>query len=153
MELTTNQRLALENAQQALVYLCAAERVIGEEIEGFSGDLQMMPPAGFLVAHAVELSLIAFLRFSGTKGGLSNHDLERRLSSAEAAGLEVSESFRRYVKAIAPAVKSGQFRYPREDPHAFVMPRRAIEMVRPVLEHINRSIAERAFVLNCSGPT
>lgn len=144
MELNESQRLALEDALQALVYLQAAERVIGEEIPGFSGDLQMMPPASFLISHAAEISLSAFLRFSGKKSGLSNHDLESRLSAAEAAGLEPTNEFRQYVRAIAPAHKSGQFRYARADLHPFVMPRRAINLVRPVVDNIHQSLLQRA---------
>ena len=144
MDLNEGQRLALDDALQALVFLEAADRVIGPEIIGFAGDLQMMAPASFLISHAAEISLGAFLRFSGKKGGLSSHDLGPRLAAAEAAGLTPTEEFRQYVKAIDEAHKSGQFRYSRADLEPFVMPRKAIEMVRPVLESIQRELNQRA---------
>jgi HEPN domain-containing protein len=140
MELNRSQRLALDDAQLALVFLEAADRVIGPVIASFEDDLEMMPPASFLIAHAVEISLNAFLRFKGKKGGLSRHDLEPRLAAAEAVGLEPTAAFRQYVKAIDKAHQSGQFRYARGDFAPFVMPRKAIEMVRPVLEGIKREL-------------
>jgi len=122
VELTVGQRLALEDAHQALVYLEAARRVLGHQYERFNGDLEMMAPAGFLIAHAVEIGLSAYLRFTGKKGGLSNHDLQGRLDAAERAGLSVTEPLRKYVRAIHAAHQSGQLRYARDDQHPFVSP-------------------------------
>ena len=79
-------------------------------------------------------------QFKGKKGGLSSHDLEPRLAAAEAAELHPTEEFRQYVKAIDKAHQSGQFRYARADFAPFVIPRKAIEMVRPVLEGIKREL-------------
>lgn len=105
----------------------------------------MMPPANFLIAHAAELALGAFLRFTGNRGGLSNHDLKARLAAAEAAGLSVTDRFRQYVIAIAPAHKGHEFRYSHEGSNPFIMPRNALSMVEPVIEHIATILNERAF--------
>ena len=145
MKLTKSQMLAREDAHQALVLLDAAERIIGPDICDIGGDLEMMPPASFLIAHAVEISLSAFLRFEGHKGGQGNHDLVGRLKGAEKAGLPIPERFRQYVTAIGSAHETGQFRYARTDPSPFVMPRHALPMVRSALKAIALHIAARAL--------
>lgn len=66
---------AAEDASRALVYLEAARRVLGPTGD-FVHDLPMLAPTSFLVAHAIELSLSAYLRASGKKGGMGNHDLK-----------------------------------------------------------------------------
>jgi hypothetical protein len=144
VDLTRNQQLAMEDALQALTYLFAAERVLGNEYEHFSSDLSFLSPASFLVAHAVELGLNAFLSFNGTKGGKGNHDLQGRLSAAEAAGLAVTEDFQTYVKIVNEPHKSGHFRYARDTGFSFMSPRKALDIVRPVLESIQASIQQQA---------
>lgn len=151
-EMRARDRLAVDDATQARVYLDFAARGLGpdyshSETARFVGDLEMLHPASYLVAHAVELALNAFLQIEGIRGGRSNHDLESRLAAAKSAGLEVSERFEKYVIAMTPAHGSGQFRYARQQQHGFVSPRQAIDVVRPqvqaILDHVMRKALEQ----------
>lgn len=96
-----------QDAHLALLYPEAARRVLGRKIPGAIPELELMSsPVSFLIAHAVELGLGAMLRSSGSRGGLSNHDLADRLSRVEKLGFVVPALFQAYVRGIAPAHKS-----------------------------------------------
>ncbi|WP_156922486.1 hypothetical protein [Azorhizobium doebereinerae] len=146
----TSDRLATEDAHQALVFIDCAARLLGEDIPAggpirFFMDIEILAPTGFLVGHAIEISLGAYLRISGARGSLSNHNLESRLAAAINAGLVVPEKFSNYVRALSPSHLKHQFRYANATPEAFVSPRHSIPVVRPELEKIRDhvlSIAE-----------
>jgi hypothetical protein len=144
-------RLAAEDALQALVYLFAAQRVLGADLSHgdhglrFVQDEQLMAPAGMLVAHAVELALNAYLSANGIRGGKSNHDLVGRLEACEDAGFFPDAKFKQYVLAINDAHNNKQFRYAKVDQMPFVSARGAIEMVRPTIERIHAIVSEKAY--------
>jgi len=147
--------LPAEDAMQALIYLDAAERVLGPDRSSgdhgllFTHDLPMIGPSGLLVAHAVEIALNAYLSAFGVKTGkwATNHDLEARLSSLDEKldPMVADAAFRKYVKAINPAHKSGQFRYARSYQEPFVSARSAIGMVRPTIERIHSIVGEKIY--------
>ncbi len=136
---------AVEDATQALVYLEAARRVLGPDPGDSFMDFPMLNPASFLIAHAVELGLGAFLRAEGRKGGLGNHDLRARLEAAEEAGLSPSPMFRKCVVAIDGSHQSKQFRYSKDDQEPFIAPRGAIELVARDLESIRLHVVGLAL--------
>lgn len=110
----------------------------------FFTDIGVLHPASFLVTHAIELSLTAYLRFSGVKGGQSNHDLKGRLSAAEALGFAPSERFKKTVLALHDSHVSFQFRYSKDNPAAFVAPRDAIDDVAPEIQKIETYVLGEA---------
>lgn len=145
----TSDRLATEDAHQALVFIDCAARLLGDDVPAggmgrFFMDIELLAPTGFLVGHAVEISLGAYLRISGSRGGLSNHNLESRLKSAIKSGLIVTEKFSKYVTAISPSHLSHQFRYAHDKPEAFISPRHSIPVIRPELERIRDHVSSIA---------
>lgn len=105
------------DARLALVYLRAARRVLGPKGRGAFPDMDIMSgPASFLIAHAVELALGAFLQCSRSRGTKKkeNHNLQARLTRLDALGVKLPEPLRVYVRIGTPTHKRGQFRYPRD---------------------------------------
>lgn len=141
---SSGDRTGKRDARLALVYLEAARRALGPKRPAAMPDLEMMSPVSFLIAHAVELALGALLRASGSRGEReSNHDLADRLSRVEELGFAVPARFQSYIRLNNLAHKSHQFRYARADEEPFVDAWQALEIVKPVIELIERDVAGR----------
>jgi hypothetical protein len=136
-------RKIIDYVDSALNFVEAARRLLAPN----RFDVHMFLPCGFMVSHAAELALIAYVRIEGVKGGQDGHDLVKLLAAAKAAGLATTPGFEPFVAAQNEAHKRYRFRYPDYDDFRFVDPNGAVSMVggqaTAVKAHILLRFAER----------
>ncbi|WP_439370842.1 HEPN domain-containing protein [Bradyrhizobium sp. DASA03120] len=108
--------LADNYLDDAEAYLSAAKQL--------TADLSHFSPKYFLLSHAIELAIKAYIL---AKGGCERetkrirHDLDAALARALELGLQPSEDLQKLVQRVAPAHRDYSFRYSSE-PWTHILP-------------------------------
>lgn len=147
--------MAVGYIRDAEAYRRAALLVHPREEPG--SDPDMLPPALFLLSHAVELALKAFLLSKGVSDGRNEgelkhpavrHDLVRLYDLALAHGFVASgPHFDGVVDWLGPFHSGHAFRYRQTGAVELPTPSRVSALLAPVIAGIGRSVASAAIAL------
>jgi hypothetical protein len=147
--------MAVGYIRDAEAYRRAALLVHPREEPG--SDPDMLPPALFLLSHAVELALKAFLLSQGVPDGWGEgelkhpavrHDLVRLHDLALAHSFVASgPHFDEVVDWLGPFHRGHAFRYRQTGAVELPTPARVAALLAPVIAGIGRSVASRAIAL------
>jgi HEPN domain-containing protein len=139
---------AIGTIEDAMSYVEAA-RILDESTR--SRYHNYWPPVFFLLAHAIELVLKAYLYSAGTrdkdlKAFDVRHNLTRLLEKAEAAGFRPAhESFAEAVEWLAPYHQDHRFRYRQPGLISLPKPDLLAQIVSDTGEPLRQLIRERYF--------
>ncbi|WP_243970294.1 hypothetical protein [Methylobacterium sp. J-026] len=147
--------MAVGYIRDAEAYRRAALLVHPREEPG--SDPDMLPPALFLLSHAVELALKAYLLSQGVPDGWNEgelkhpavrHDLVRLHDLAVAHGFVANgPHFDGIVDWLGPFHRGHAFRYRQTGWATLPAPSRVADLLAPVIADIGRSVAGRAIAL------